>query len=689
MIASHGRVRSLLAVLSLFSVTCLNDASVAERRLAQVQTLAQAETNELPSVTVGPAPASRSPSMTTTTGPEAKAGAALRRGSAPKTLQLHFDAQTGEVLTPKQIQDRDRQNVQPPRSLRPRQTEKPNAEAAGTVAGKPVAADNTDGSGIQVKTLGRAKLSAIGLLNEAEGGFGSAMWAGTPLPLVMGLLPDLPVATTSPAIQSLRHRLLLTTALPPEDGNADDDGSALVAMRIERLAAAGNIEAVTQLLKFAPLASDNRTFAQARVEAKLLAGNVRQACKMARHRLAAATAGDVKGSDVVWQKILAFCLALDGQAAQVELYVQLLYENGVEDEAYFNLLDGLNSGEAAALESGARIEPLHLAMLRTARRAIPADAVKQASPAVLRAIATSPNASLGMRLEAAERAEALGVLATDVLRRIYASVPFTAEQSAAALDLSKSQPGPSASAILYQVTQIDAQVESRARALAAAWRNGRRSGRYLTAVRVNLPLTRSIEPHANLAWFAAPVGRALLAAGDRQAARAWLMVVVGPARAGQPDAAAAILALAPLLYIRDVEESDPDLASALDKVMAGWWQGEVANVGAERYQRAIRILGMLTALGKDVSGNIWVPLFEAPTRDIPQASPALLMGLDRAAAGGRTGETVLLSLLLLGDRDLALTDTITLGRVVSALRRIGLTADAETLALEGLLDAGF
>jgi hypothetical protein len=211
----------------------------------------------------------------------------------------------------------------------------------------------------------------------------------------------------------------------------------------------------------------------------------------------------------------------------------------------------------------------------------------------------------------------------------------------------------------------------------------------LTAVRVNLPLTRSIEPNANLAWFAAPVGRALLAAGDRQAARAWLMVVVGPARAGQPDAAAAMLALAPLLYIRDVEESDPSLASALDKVMAGWWQGEVANGGVERYQRSLRILGLLTALGKDVSGKIWLSLFETPTRDIPQASPALLMGLDRAAAAGRTGEAVLLSLLLLGDRDLALTDTITLGRIVSALRRIGLTADAEALALEGLLDAGF
>lgn len=667
----------------------INDAAAVERRPSHVQTLAQAKTDELPSVTVGPAPPSKSPNMITTTGQPDKAGAAPRRGTAPKPLQLRIDAKTGKVLTPKQIQDRDRQRVQAPRSLRPRQTEKPIAEPAGPATVKPGQAGDSESGGIQVKALGRAKLSAIGLLNEAEGGFGGGMWAGTPLPLVLALLPRLPVATTSPVIQSLRRRLLLTTALPPDDDNADDDGSALIAMRIERLAAAGNSEAVTQLLKFAPLASDNRIFAQVRVEAELLAGNVRQACRMVRNRFNAGTTSGVAGSDIDWQKVLAFCLAIDGQSAQVELYVQLLYENGVEDEAYFTLLAGLNSGEATPLESVARTEPLHLAMLRTARRAIPADAVKQASPAVLRAIATSPNASLDMRLEAAERAEALGILATDVLRRIYASVPFTAEQSAAALDLAKSQPGPSASAILYQVAQIDTQVQNRARALAAAWRNGRRNGRYLTAVRVSLPLTRAIEPNANLAWFAAPAGRALLAAGDREAARAWLMAVVEPARAGQPDAAAAMLALAPLLYIRDVDQSDPGLAPALENVMAGWWQGEVANSGAERYQRALRLLGLLTALGKDVSGNIWLPLFEAPARDIPQASPSLLMGLDRAAAGGRMGEVVLLSLSLLADRDLALTDTITLSRIVSALRRIGLVADAEALALEGLLVAGF
>ncbi|MDA1100726.1 MAG: hypothetical protein O2967_17270 [Proteobacteria bacterium] len=644
--------------------------------------------------------------MPTIIAPKVGTGEERRRstGAPPKSLKLHLDPKTGQPLTPGQLKNRDRQSEQTPRPLHPRQPEKPAATpVAGVIAnpgprgnvGENTAA-NAGSGGIQVKALGRAKLSAIGLLNEADGGFGNGMWSGTPLPLVMGMLPRLPIVTASPLMQSLNRRLLLTTALPPDDAGAgsggadgDDDGSALVALRIERLAAAGNSEAVAQLLKFAPLSSYNGIFAHVRVEAELLAGNVRQACSVVRNQIGASVENGAAGSGVIWQKVMAFCLALDGQSAQVELYEQLLYENGVEDEAFFTLLAGLSSGEVLPLESVGHVEPLHLAMLRAARRAIPADAVEKASPAVLRAIATSPNAALDMRLEAAEQAETLGALPTEVLRRIYASVPFTAEQSADSLMLAKSQPGPSASAILYQVAQIDVQVESRARVLAAAWRNGGRTGRYMTAVRVNLPITRSIKPDANLAWFAAPAGRALLAAGDTEAARAWLMAVVEPARAGQPEAAAAVLALAPLIYIRDAEQNFPTLAPAMEKVMAGWWQGEVANNSTERYQRGLRLFGLLTALGKDVSGKLWLPLFEAPDSDILQASPSLLMGLDRAAASGRTGEVVLLSLLLLGERGPSVIDTIALGKIVSALRRVGLEEDASALALEGLLGAGF
>ena len=667
----------------------------------------QSETQELPSVTVGPPPASKRPSVIKV--PTDSAGAASIAAQPPKTLQLRLDPKTGKALTDAQLRERARRPVQAPRSLRPLRSSQPETSAAAAAATVPASGsdsatdsekkletDTAGTDGIQVKALGQAKVSAIGLLNEMEGGFGSAMWAGTPKALVMELLPRLPMYTTSPTMQSLRRRLLISTALPPIDDGGDrvgGDGRALVALRIARLAAAGDSEAVAQLLKFAPLSMDNAVFAQVRVEAELLAGNVREACRITRNRLGADTgqdtAGAAIGAAIAWQKIMAFCLALDGPTAQAELYEQLLYENGVEDEAFFTLLAGLNSSEAEPLERIARTEPLHLAMLRAARRAIPADAVKQASPVVLRAIATSPNATLPMRLEAAERAEAMATLETDVLARVYASVPFSAEQNADALALAKQEPGPSASAILYQVAQIDAQVESRARALAAAWRNGRRSGSYMTSVRVNLAMTRAIKAEAGLAWFAAAAGRALLAAGDRKAAREWLMAVLEPARAGQTDAAAAMLALTPLMYIADADRDDPALAPVMAKVLSGWWQGEVANGGADRYQRALRLYGLLTALGRDLSVSLWLPIFEAPARDISQASPALLMGLERAAVAGRRGEAVLLSLLLLGDRGPGLSDTMTLTRIVSALRRVGLLEDARAMALEGLLGTGF
>ncbi|MDP6831919.1 MAG: hypothetical protein QF512_13245 [Alphaproteobacteria bacterium] len=684
----------------------MNGVTAADLRLAQSQNQEQGQADatgkDLPSVTVGPVPNSKSPTMVTEPGAKAGPAPTPRRSSAPRTLQLRLDPKTGQALTAEQLQERARRQVQPPRSLRAAQPQPSPAinklaPAAGTAQTAPKAKSQADASGeaegIQVKTLGQTKVSAIGLLSEAEGGFGAGMWSGTPMAMVMNLLPRLPVAATSPTMQSLRRRLLVSTALPPDDVNGmDGDGSALVALRIQRLAAAGDSDAVAQLLKFAPLSANNSILAQVRVETELLAGNVGEACRIVRNQLGADEAsdgGNTAGSAVAWQKIMAFCLALDGQTAQVELYEQLLYENGVEDEAFFALLANLNSGEAEPLERIARTEPLHLAMLRAARRAIPADAVKQASPAVLRAIATSPNATLPMRLQAAERAEALATLATSVLARVYASVPFSAEQSADALALAKRQPGPSASAILYQVAQIDAQIEGRARALAAAWRNGRRSGNYMTAVRINLDMTRTIAADPKLAWFAAAAGRALLAAGDREAARNWLMAILEPARAGEPEAAAALLTLAPLFYVAAGGQNDPALTPAMAKVLSGWWQGEVANGGAERYQRALRLYGLLAALGKDLPGELWVPLFEAPARDIPQASPSLLMGLERAAAGQRKGEVVLLSLLLLGERGPALSDTMTLGRVVAALRGIGLVEDAEAMALEGLLGAGF
>ena len=108
-----------------------------------------------------------------------------------------------------------------------------------------------------------------------------------------------------------------------------------------------------------------------------------------------------------------------------------------------------------------------------------------------------------------------------------------------------------------------------------------------------------------------------------------------------------------------------------------------------RYERALRLVALLTALGEDVPAALWQPVFGAPTYPVSSVSPLLLLALDDAVGGGRKGEVVLLALVALGRGGPSVADTLTLRRVVAALRAVGLEADARALAVEGLLGYGF
>ena len=75
------------------------------------------------------------------------------------------------------------------------------------------------------------------------------MWRGIPRSLVEELLPRLPVATGSPAMQELARRLLLTRARVPDGATTS---SSLLGIRVERLAAAGATASVNALMNLAP-----------------------------------------------------------------------------------------------------------------------------------------------------------------------------------------------------------------------------------------------------------------------------------------------------------------------------------------------------------------------------------------------------------------------------------------------------
>jgi len=78
---------------------------------------------------------------------------------------------------------------------------------------------------------------------------------------------------------------------------------------------------------------------------------------------------------------------------------------------------------------------------------------------------------------------------------------------------------------------------------------------------------------------------------------------------------------------------------------------------------------------------------DAPAGAGPAPDPALWDRLKFAAAEGRTGETVLASLALMGKLGPAGTSPVVMARIVASLRAVGLDAEARALAREAVAAA--
>lgn len=527
---------------------------------------------------------------------------------------------------------------------------------------------------IEVTPLGALDPSSVGLLDADNGGFPRDMWAGTDRALVARLLPRLSPDETSPVMQSLLRRLLLTAADVPPGAKQQP---SLLALRVDRLAAAGDMQSVTQLLQLAPQFSSDPILRLTETESLWLAGDHENACARAQEMVR-------QDDSEFWLKAMTFCRLLEGKRPAAMMSLAMLREEGAKDPGFYALMDRLTGTVKDPLKSLPSPTPLDIAMLRTARQPVPADAASSAGPAVLKALATAPNAPLDLRLESAERAEALGVLPVETLAQIYASIPFTEDELANAVSIAEKSPGVRTNALLYQVSQVHKVPAARAEALRAAWRSGRDSGHYFTSVRVNLPAVRALKPSPELTFAAADIGRALLVTGHVDEVVPWYELARQQAIAKDPDAAKAALELWALLQIGDPAGTVPWDPGFVHR----WWEGLSGLADDQRSEHAEVLLTLLSALGYQISGSDWEPLFDRVSETATMPSPALWNGLRDASANGRLGETVLLSLIALSEGGVAETNLLSLSAVIEALREVGLGEDARKLALEAAVTHG-
>ncbi|MDH3703505.1 MAG: hypothetical protein OEU46_19570, partial [Alphaproteobacteria bacterium] len=454
---------------------------------------------------------------------------------------------------------------------------------------------------------------------------------------------------------------------------------SLLARRVERLHEMGFVGPAANLIKVAPARLNDTHLSRLRVENMLLAHDVGGACGEAKR-------DSSRLVDAYWQRLVIFCQLLDGNSEAAALGANLLAESDeANDPAFFALAERIGGNTSVDVASLKNPSALHLAMMRTTKLKLPNDVLSASSPAVLRAIGVSPNASLEVQLEAAERAARFGAMSPTRLAEVYSGVEFSERELAKALSVAAEQRTPRGRALLFRSEQKQTVPAAKAAVVQKALELAQADGLYALAVRLYHPVIKKMKVTGELAWFAGTAARALLAIGDAEAAQPWLVQL--RQRAHRDEEARqqrdGLWALALLAGAEDRSRIDKR-----DEMIA--WLAALKESDPEIAERRAGLaLALLEAFGAVPPAEYWQHILGNAAGQQSKLPPvAYRFALRHAAGDGRRGETVLLLLLMIGDDPLQGADTGTLRDAILALRAIGMPQDAAALGLEAALEAG-
>jgi hypothetical protein len=259
-------------------------------------------------------------------------------------------------------------------------------------------------------------------------------------------------------------------------------------------------------------------------------------------------------------------------------------------------------------------------------------------------------------------------------------------------------------AYLYLAAEARTAGIARSEALLEAWNRSRESGGFDVVALTTSALLGDVPVTPDFGWFAGHATKAALAAGDKDRALAWYLLVLRQASIIPELASAAILLWPQMRAIAHVKPAAFALTAGTGVSAAVTGQRVTAIVpwgpvpwDAARFERWIdlarndpdagdvgAVLVLITALGDPVGDAQWrlIPFGGAQAATMPDA--AVLAGLARASEAGRKGETALYALYVLGQSG-ATPHASLLGAVAEALNKVGINDVANALVLEAIV----
>ncbi len=539
------------------------------------------------------------------------------------------------------------------------------------ILGPPVGADRFkllaappggDGSGIQVGVLGRVDEASVGLFSEQDGGLGATMWQGTDRALVEEGLLDLAVPLEGRSLQDLTRRFLLSTATAP---GGVTQGRSLLALRLEKLNAAGLSDQVRRLVRQAGLKRIAPETSVQIARAFLANGDKADAC---RFLSALPAGGDVVGDPVAafTMKMTAYCQMIGGDGVAANLTLDLAREKGLDAPLFFALMAKAIDGITLPAQVPEKLTVFDLVLFDEARQAVPEDVVERVEVTGLPALARNRRHSLSLRVAAGEQAAGYNLISAPELADLYLDASQTGQGDSAGF----------ARARTYAELMREAVPQKRARLVSAMVGSVPQGVVYRAVVDVVQPALATAPPSRAVLEDAPQIIRILIEQGDRTRSGMWLNMVRETGAAAPGLVQLELMHL--ILTLPDNGLIVPERASQLllDATVAGGPDRDFAAVCAVLFD----------PLGIALDGAVWPAIFDTgelangvmPRNDVMQRL---------AAAGnqGKRGEAVLWSLLALGETPLAEVHPQAVAAVATALRQVGLRDEAKAMVLDVML----
>lgn len=541
-------------------------------------------------------------------------------------------------------------------------------------------ASETDTS-ILIDTLQAIDPESIGLLSEANGGFSSDLWLRSNRTQVESLLLQLPTGVRSRAAHQLLKTLILSSGPPPEKKS---DSVDFLELRLETLINLGEFESFLELFGKIPDSAITENIRKLKSNLLLLMGDIESACTLVNNQVR-------EGESPYWQKALFICQLMKGEDARAALTLGLLREQNKGVSIDFIELGGLSLGEIPTLSTPPIPNPLNFALLLGTEERIPDHWLVSGGPSIQRAIAESATIPLTTRLIAGENAAEMGVFSADDVGYLYRLMQFNDEELDNAISEAKRVGGPIGRALLYQASRRPQSIEKRASLLVASWRNSLVTGHGLLTAHVNKKALLSLPVNDQIANFAPQVARALLATDNGDIFGLWLKFLNKKATTDD-QLQQALDSIMPIVVVANTTDKTlwkPELAKK-------WWDSiEDIKISdtvdyAKNSERASRLFAVLEALGYNIGPDGWNLLLSGPkviTAKVPNTG--VRYGLHRTAQAEQVGETILFSLLALGEGGPAEAGPVALSLVIRCLRHVGVIQNAQAIALEAVIVSKF